>query len=97
MSDHHTHGVGASPECALCPVCVLLQAFSTAQPEVTGHLLAAGRELSMAMAKAFEASASSFDRAATAHRERESSPSQPSAETDAAPTAPPRLQRVQLD
>lgn len=42
-------GIGGSPECALCPVCVVLQAVTTAHPEVTSHLLAAGRELTLAV------------------------------------------------
>lgn len=42
-------GIGGSPECALCPVCVVLQAVTTAHPQVTGHLLAAGRELTLAV------------------------------------------------
>lgn len=46
---HHEHAIGGSPECLLCPVCVLLQALSTSRPEVTRHLVAAGRELSLAL------------------------------------------------
>jgi hypothetical protein len=93
MDDHHSHGAGASPECALCPVCVLLQAVTTSRPDVTAHLLAAGRELSLALAAAFEASADTFDRAARAHHDREAPTT--AAEPDATP-APPRLQRVRI-
>jgi hypothetical protein len=46
---HHPHGIGSSPECLLCPICVLLQALSSSRPEVTRHLIAAGRELSLAL------------------------------------------------
>ena len=93
MTVHHIHGAGGSPECALCPVCVLLQAFTTGRPEVTGHLLSAGRELSLAMAKAFEASAEAFERAAAAHADREEA-----APPGGAPDTPaPRLQRVRVD
>ena len=46
----HRHGeVGGSPECRICPVCVLLQALTTSRPDVTRHLVAAGRELTMAL------------------------------------------------
>lgn len=48
--DHqHLHGIGGSPECVLCPVCVFLQALTSTRPEVTEHLLAAGRELTLAL------------------------------------------------
>lgn len=42
-------GFGGGQECVLCPVCVLLQAVNSARPEVMRHLLAAGRELTMAL------------------------------------------------
>jgi hypothetical protein len=62
--DQHTHaGIGGSPECLLCPVCVLLQAASTARPDVVQHLLAAARELALALKAAAESQAESYDRA----------------------------------
>lgn len=42
-------------ECALCPICVVLQALSTSRPEVTEHLVAAGRELTRALITLLEA------------------------------------------
>ena len=93
MDEHHIHGTGSSPECALCPVCVLLQAVTTTRPEVTGHLLAAGRELSLALAAAFAASADTFERAAAAHQQREDEP----ATAPAPAPAPPRLRRIPVE
>lgn len=43
--------------CQLCPVCVFLQALSDARPEVANHLLAAGRELSLALKAVVDAQA----------------------------------------
>ncbi len=84
--DAHEHGPGASPECALCPVCVLLQALTTARPEVTGHLLAAGRELTLALKAAIDAQVDGYDAASTRAAAR------------SAPAAPaPRLQRIPVD
>jgi hypothetical protein len=71
METHHDQegtsrwgGIGGSPECLLCPVCVLLQAFSTSRPEVTEHLLAAGKELLLALNAVLESQAEAYDRAA---------------------------------
>jgi len=50
----HIDGVGEGAECRLCPICVLLQAVSATRPEVTGHLLAAGRELTSALKAALD-------------------------------------------
>jgi hypothetical protein len=49
--DHPPLGgaVGGGQECLACPICVLLQALSTTRPEVLQHLLAAGRELTLAL------------------------------------------------
>lgn len=91
VDEHHLHGTGSSPECALCPVCVMLQAVTASRPEVTGHLLAAGRELSLALAAAFAATAESFDRAATVHEQREEPPEA------GKPAAPPRLRRISVE
>lgn len=61
----HDHGTpGASPECLLCPVCVLLQALTTSRPEVTHHLVAAGRELTLALKAALDDHAQAHERAA---------------------------------
>lgn len=46
---------GSGQECALCPICVVLQALSTSRPEVTDHLIAAGRELTRALITLLEA------------------------------------------
>jgi hypothetical protein len=66
VDDQHTHhaGIGGSDECLLCPVCVLLQALSSTRPEVTAHLLAAGRELALALKAGLESQAEAYDRAA---------------------------------
>lgn len=45
----------------LCPVCVLLQAVSATRPEVTEHLLAAGRELTRALTVLVDAHAERSD------------------------------------
>lgn len=66
VSDEHHHQqshqdtasagtIGNGPECVLCPVCVVLQALSTSRPEVTEHLVAAGRELTRALMTLLEA------------------------------------------
>ena len=79
MADQHhahgrsagpTHGMGGGPECTLCPVCVLLQAMTSMRPEVTQHLLNAGRELTLALTAALEAQAEAYDHASTRQRER---------------------------
>lgn len=60
----HGHGhQGASPECLVCPICVLLQALTTSRPEVTRHLVAAGRELTLAMKAAFDDHVQGHERA----------------------------------
>lgn len=61
MEEQHSHehpplgGIGGSAECVLCPICVLLQALTSARPEVSEHLLAAARELSLALQAVLEA------------------------------------------
>jgi hypothetical protein len=66
VDDQHTHlaGFGGSDECLLSPVCVLIQALSSTRPEVTQHLLAAGRELALALKAGVESQAEAYDRAA---------------------------------
>lgn len=61
----HAHGppIGGGTECLLCPVCVVLQALTEARPEVTQHLLAAARELALALKAGFESQAEAADRA----------------------------------
>lgn len=64
----HTHelpgGIGASQECLLCPVCVFLQAMTQTRPEVTQHLLAAARELTLALRAVVESQVAAHERAA---------------------------------
>jgi hypothetical protein len=55
--------VGGGAECTLCPICVFLQALTTTRPEITQHLLAAGRELALAFSAAIEQHAEASDRA----------------------------------
>ncbi|HWH31332.1 MAG TPA: hypothetical protein VNU01_01530 [Egibacteraceae bacterium] len=66
--DGHAHtlpgGVGGSQECLLCPVCVFLQAMTQARPEVTQHLLAAARELTLALRAVVETQAEAYEQAA---------------------------------
>ena len=76
MDDHqhrHDHGavpgIGGGPECTLCPVCVFLQAITSVRPEVTQHLLNAGRELTLALTAMLENQAEAYDHAS--HRQRE--------------------------
>jgi hypothetical protein len=59
----HAHGTGGSPECQLCPVCVVLQAVGASRPDVTAHLLAAARELAMAVKAVAEGHVEATDRA----------------------------------
>lgn len=63
--DDHQHGVpiGGGAECLLCPVCVFLQAMSQARPEVTQHLLAAARELTLALRAVVDSQAEAYERA----------------------------------
>ena len=64
----HAHGLpgglGGSQECLLCPVCVFLQAMSQARPEVTQHLLAAARELTLALRAVVETQVAAHEQAA---------------------------------
>lgn len=60
---HVGAGVGGSSECVLCPVCALLQAVTATRPEVTEHLLAAGRELTLAVKAALDGHVAAHDRA----------------------------------
>lgn len=78
-------GIGGSPECTLCPVCVLFQAMTSVRPEVTQHLLNAGRELTLALTAVLETQAEAYGHASTRHRER--------TET----VARRRVQRIEVD
>lgn len=60
------HGIGGSQECLLCPVCVFLQAMTQARPEVTQHLLAAARELTLALRAVVETQVAAHEAAAEA-------------------------------
>jgi hypothetical protein len=53
MSDASTHEPGS--ECRSCPVCLVLRALQEARPEVRTHLVAAGRELVLALRAALAA------------------------------------------
>jgi hypothetical protein len=68
--DQHAHGFGGSPECTLCPVCVLLQAVGTTRPDVTSHLMGAARELALALKAAVEGQVEALDRAQAATAQR---------------------------
>jgi hypothetical protein len=59
----HAAGAGGA-ECLLCPICALLQALTSARPETAQHLLAAGRELALALKSILESQAEAYDRAA---------------------------------
>lgn len=59
----HTHGFGGSPECTLCPICVVLQALGTTRPDVTQHLLSAARSVALAVKTAAEGQVEASDRA----------------------------------
>lgn len=83
------HGIGGGPECTLCPVCVLLQAMSSLRPEVTQHLLNAGREVTLALTAMLEAQAEAYDHASTRHRERE--------RAERANASRPRVERIPVD
>jgi hypothetical protein len=47
MSDASTHEPGS--ECRSCPVCLILRALEEVRPDVRAHLVAAGRELALAL------------------------------------------------
>jgi hypothetical protein len=66
----HRHRIGGSPECQLCPVCVVLQAVGTSRPDVTAHLLAAARELALALKAVAEGHAEAAQRAQAAVGDR---------------------------
>lgn len=53
-ADRLRDGIGGSSECLLCPICVFLQALTTSRPEITEHLVAAGRELTLALKAALD-------------------------------------------
>jgi hypothetical protein len=53
MSDASMHEPGS--ECRSCPVCLALQALQEVRPEVRMHLVAAGRELVLALRAALAA------------------------------------------
>lgn len=63
-------GIGGGPECTLCPVCVFYQAITSVRPEVTQHLLNAGRELTLALTAMLETQAEAYGHASQRHRER---------------------------
>ena len=79
------HGIGGGPECTLCPVCVLLQALTSVRPEVTQHLLNAGRELTLALTAMLETQAEAYSAASTRQRARTES------------TARGRVERIPVD
>lgn len=89
--DGHEHGglpgsgIGGGPECTLCPVCVLLQALTSVRPEVTQHLLNAGRELTLALTAVLETQAEAYSHASMRQRDR----------TESAARA--RVERIQVD
>ena len=66
----HAHGFGGSPECQLCPVCVVLQAVGTSRPDVTAHLLAAARELALAVKTVAEGHVEAANRAQSVMNDR---------------------------
>ncbi|MGI9018404.1 MAG: hypothetical protein ACR2HR_15090 [Euzebya sp.] len=66
----HTHGFGGSPECQLCPICVVLQAMGASRPDVTAHLLAAARELALALKTVAEGHVEASDRAQAVMNDR---------------------------
>ena len=66
----HVHGFGGSPECTLCPVCVLLQALGSTRPDVVQHLMGAARELALALKAAVEGQVEALDRAEAAAAQR---------------------------
>lgn len=47
MSDAASHEPGG--ECRSCPVCLVLQTLDEVRPDVRAHLIAAGRELTLAL------------------------------------------------
>ncbi len=66
----HLHGFGGSPECQLCPICVVLQALGSARPDVTQHLLTAAREVAIAIRAAADGQVEATDRAQAAMNDR---------------------------
>lgn len=66
----HLHGFGGSPECQLCPICVVLQALGSARPDVTAHLLSAAREFAIAIKAAAEGQVEASTRAQAAMSDR---------------------------
>lgn len=62
--------MGGSPECQLCPVCVLLQALGTSRPDTTAHLLSAVRELALAVKSLAEGHVEATDRAQAVMNDR---------------------------
>ncbi|MEE8601020.1 hypothetical protein [Euzebya tangerina] len=65
-----SHGFGGSPECQLCPICVVMQAIGASRPDVTAHLLAAARELALAIKSVAEGHVEASDRAQAVMNDR---------------------------
>jgi hypothetical protein len=74
----------SASECASCPVAFLRDLGREAQPEVTLHLLAAARELLLAMETVVRAAEATVQRNAGQSRE------------GAAASTPPRVRRIDI-
>jgi hypothetical protein len=67
-AQHHAHdhppldGAHDGEACLACPLCVALQALQGAKPEVLAHLVAAGRELTLALQALVESQAAVYER-----------------------------------
>jgi hypothetical protein len=59
---------GNGPECAVCPVCLLLYGIRQARPEVMEHLTKASLELVLAMKAVVDSAAEKQDRGGGLHR-----------------------------
>lgn len=102
MSDTSAHEPGG--KCRSCPVCLLVQAFQEARPDVQAHLVAAGRELALALRAALASERPSDmapdDVSGDSERGRSSeasSDNEPGRPSDVmADTEPQRLRRIDI-
>lgn len=99
MSDASTHEPGS--ECRSCPVCLVLQALQEARPEVRTHLVAAGRELVLALraALAQDMASDEGERQGAGGRgssAKEPSDNEPSHSHVASDGQPRRLRRIDI-
>lgn len=59
---------GNAPECAVCPICLLIYGIRQARPEVMEHLMKASLELVLAMKAVVDSAAEKHERGGSLSR-----------------------------